>query len=68
METEAASAFLRLRHPVNFEGSSACQRGCPGARPLQIGIVLVLLGAGFLLLRSRQSRDGCPDAVLGIEP
>ena len=67
MDTEAGKRFLEAAPiPVGFE----TQERMPNAvarvlTPLQIGIVLVLLGAGFLLLRHASHDLNTPMLVLG---
>ena len=67
MGTEAGKRFLEAAPiPVDFEP----QQRVPNAvarvlTPLQVGIVLVLLGAGFLLLRNAEADMRIPMLVLG---
>jgi hypothetical protein len=67
MGTEAGKRFLEAAPiPIDFEP----QQRVPNAvarvlMPLQIGIVLVLLGAGFLLLRDAEADMRIPMLVLG---
>jgi len=70
METEAGRRFLEAAPlPVNFDSSPDNMR-VPNAvarvlTPLQIGIVLSLLGTGFLLLRHVHADMEIPMLVLG---
>jgi len=67
MDTEAGKRFLEAAPiPVNFE----VEQRMPNAvarvlTPLQIGIVLSLLGIGFLLMRSASPDLNIPMLVLG---
>jgi hypothetical protein len=67
METEAGKRFLEASPiPIEFEA----QQRMPGAvarvlTPIQIGIVLILLGAGFFLLRNTHHDMHIPMLVLG---
>jgi hypothetical protein len=67
METEAGKRFLEAAPiPVGFEP----QQRVPNAvarvlTPLQIGIVLVLLGVGFYFLRHTRPEMNAPMLVLG---
>ncbi|MGA3160051.1 MAG: hypothetical protein ABSC77_02460 [Terracidiphilus sp.] len=67
METEAGKRFLEAAPiPVGFEQ----EKRVPNAlvrvlTPLQIGIVLVLLGAGCFLLRAASTETNIPMLVLG---
>jgi hypothetical protein len=67
MSTEAGKRFLEAAPiPVDFEP----QQRVPNAvarvlTPLQIGIVMVLLGAGFLFLRHAEADMRIPMMVLG---
>jgi hypothetical protein len=67
MESDAGKRFLEAAPiPVNFEH----EQRVPGAvarvlTPLQIGIVLSLLGVGFLLLRHSHPDMEIPMLVLG---
>lgn len=68
METEAGRRFLEAA-PISLD--VAPQQRVPNAvarvlTPLQIGVVLVLLGAGFLLLRNIGTEYHVPMRVLGV--
>jgi len=67
METEAGKRFLEASPiPVNFEAEQRVPNAVARVLgPLQIGIVLVLLGAGFFLLRNVGSDMNNPMLVLG---
>jgi hypothetical protein len=67
METEAGRRFLEAAPiPVNFEPSQRVSVGVARVlTPLQIGVVLVLLGIGLLLLRHAGPEMGTPMLVLG---
>jgi hypothetical protein len=67
METEAGKRFLEASPiPVNFEAEQRMPNAVSRVlTPLQIGIVLVLLGAGCYLLRSAGSDLNIPMLVLG---
>jgi hypothetical protein len=71
MSTEAGKRFLEAAPiPVNFEQSMEPQQRMPGAVnrvliPLQIGIVLTLMGVGFLSLRHASVEMDVPMLVLG---
>jgi hypothetical protein len=68
METEAGKRFLEAAPiPVGFEPEQRMPNAVARVLgPLQIGIVLVLLGAGFLLLRRASPEMDVPMLVLGI--
>ena len=67
METEAGKRFLEAAPiPVNIESSQRMPNTVARVlTPLQIGIVLVLLGIGFLLLRHANPDMETPMLVLG---
>lgn len=71
MSTEAGKRFLEAAPiPVNFDQSIEPHQRIPGAVnrvliPLQIGIVLTLLGIGFLSLRHASVEMDVPMLVLG---
>ncbi|MGA8731119.1 MAG: hypothetical protein WB608_20345 [Terracidiphilus sp.] len=67
METEAGKRFLEAAPiPVNIESSQSMPNTVARVlTPLQIGIVLVLLGIGFLLLRHANPDMETPMLVLG---
>ena len=67
METEAGKRFLEASPiPVNFEAEQRVPSAVARVLgPLQIGIVLVLLGAGFFLLRNAGPDMNNPMLVLG---
>ena len=67
METEAGKRFLEAAPiPVGFEPEQRMPNAVARVlTPLQIGIVLVLLGAGFFLLRHAGSEMATPMLVLG---
>jgi hypothetical protein len=68
MGTEAGKRFLEAAPiPVDFEREQRVPS--PVARvltPLQIGIVLTLLGLGFLFLRQSLAQNAAPFLVLGV--
>ncbi len=68
METEAGKRFLEAAPiPVNFEpGKSVPNAVARVLTPLQIGIVLVLLGTGLLFLRHAGPEMAVPMLVFGI--
>jgi hypothetical protein len=67
METEAGKRFLEAAPPqIGFTGG----RHMPNAvarvlTPLQVGIVMVLLGLGFIMLRHAQAEMNVPMLVMG---
>jgi len=67
MDTEAGKRFLEAAPiPVNFEAEQRVPNAVARVlTPLQIGIVLVLLGAGFFLLRNIGTEMNNPMLVLG---
>jgi hypothetical protein len=67
MGTEAGKRFLEAAPiPVGFEPEQRMPNAVARVlTPLQIGIVLVLLGAGFFLLRHAGSEMATPMLVLG---
>ena len=67
MDTEAGKRFLEAAPiPVNFEAEQRVPNAVARVlTPLQIGIVLVLLGAGFFLLRNAGPDMNNPMLVLG---
>ncbi len=67
METEAGKRFLEAAPiPVGFEPEQRMPNAVARVMtPLQIGIVLVLLGCGFLLLRHAGPDMSIPMLVLG---
>jgi len=67
METEAGKRFLEAAPiPVGFEQEQRMPNAVARVlTPLQTGIVLVLLGAGFLLLRHVSPEAGTPMLILG---
>jgi hypothetical protein len=67
MDTEAGKRFLEAAPiPVNFEADQRVPNAVARVlTPLQIGIVLILLGAGFFLLRNVGPDMNNPMLVLG---
>ncbi|MGD0902199.1 MAG: hypothetical protein ABR924_04575 [Terracidiphilus sp.] len=67
METEAGKRFLEAAPiPVGFEPEQRMPNAVARVlAPLQIGIVLILLGAGFFLLRHAGPEMDTPMLVLG---
>jgi hypothetical protein len=67
MDTEAGKRFLEAApSPVGFEPDQRVPNAVARVlTPLQIGIVLSLLGLGFLLLRNAQHEFHSPMLVLG---
>ena len=67
METEAGRRFLEAAPiPIGFEQDQRMPNAVARVlMPLQIGIVLVLLGAGLLFLRSANPDLNIPMLVLG---
>jgi hypothetical protein len=67
METEAGKRFLEAAPiPVSFEQEKRVPNALARVlTPLQIGIVLVLLGVGCFLLRSASTDTNIPMLVLG---
>jgi hypothetical protein len=67
METEAGRRFLEAAPiPVSFEQEKRIPNAIARVlTPLQIGIVLVLLGLGCFLLRSASTETNIPMLVLG---
>lgn len=67
MGTEAGKRFLEAAPiPVGFEPEQRMPNAVARVlTPLQIGIVLVLLGAGFFLLRHTSAENEIPMLVLG---
>jgi hypothetical protein len=67
METEAGRRFLEAAPiPVGFEQEQRIPNAIARVlTPLQIGIVLVLLGIGCYLLRSASTNTNIPMLVLG---
>jgi hypothetical protein len=67
METEAGKRFLEAAPiPVGFEPEQRMPNAIARVlTPLQIGVVLVLLGVGFFLLRNVRSEMHDPMLVLG---
>jgi hypothetical protein len=67
MDTEAGKRFLEAAPiPVGFEPEQRMPNAVARVlTPLQIGIVLVLLGAGFFLLRHAGPEMETPMLVLG---
>jgi hypothetical protein len=67
METEAGRRFLEAAPiPVNFEQEKRVPNALARVlTPLQIGIVLVLLGLGCYLLRAASTETNIPMLVLG---
>jgi hypothetical protein len=68
METEAGRRFLEAA-PIPLHGEPSRPVGGALARiltPIQIGVVLVLLGIGFLLLRHAGTDYETPMLVLGV--
>jgi hypothetical protein len=67
METEAGKRFLEAAPiPVNLEtGQQVPNAVARVLTPLQIGIVLVLLGAGLMMLRNASEEMSVPMLVLG---
>jgi len=71
MDTEAGKRFLEAAPlPVNFDAGPELTPRVPSAitrvlNPLQIGIVLTLLGIGFLVMRHASRELNIPMLVLG---
>ncbi|HWA94924.1 MAG TPA: hypothetical protein VG844_10010 [Terracidiphilus sp.] len=67
METEAGRRFLEASPiSVNFEPSQRVPNAVARVlTPLQVGVVLVLLGIGFMLLRHTEADMEVPMLVLG---
>jgi hypothetical protein len=68
METDAGRRFLEAA-PIPLHAENAQRMPNAVARvltPIQIGVVLVLLGAGFLLLRNTGADYQAPMRVLGV--
>ena len=67
METEAGKRFLEAAPiPVNFDQDQRIPNAIARVlTPLQIGVVLVLLGIGFFLLRNVQVRMHVPMLIFG---
>lgn len=67
METEAGKRFLEAAPiPIGFEAEQRMPNAVARVlTPLQIGVVLVLLGAGLLLLRNAGPDMNIPMLVLG---
>lgn len=67
METDAGKRFLEAAPiPVGFEPDQRVPSAVSRVlTPLQIGIVLSLLGAGFLLIRHSQAEMEIPFLILG---
>ena len=67
METEAGKRFLEAAPiPVNFDQDQRMPNALVRVlTPLQIGVVLVLLGIGFFLLRNVQIRLHVPMLIFG---
>ncbi len=68
MNTDAGRRFLEAAPiPVDFEPTQPMPNAVARVlNPLQIGIVLLLLGLGFLLLRHTQADMEVPMRVLGV--
>ena len=67
METEAGKRFLEAAPiPIGFEQDQRMPNAVARVlNPLQIGVVLVLLGVGFFLLRNVNADMHIPMLVLG---